>query len=41
MKGTLFIAVMFVIRLGIPAFVILTLGEIIRRHSGSIQVGGD
>ena len=41
MKGTLLVAAMFIIRLGIPAIVMLALGEIIRRHSGNLTAGGD
>jgi hypothetical protein len=41
MKGTLLIAVMFIVRLGIPALVVLTIGEIFKRTSRNLPVGGD
>ena len=41
MKGTLFVLVLFVLRLGIPAFVLLSIGEILKRRSGGFLTGGD
>lgn len=41
MKATLLVSILFFLRLGIPAIVLLTIGEIIRRHTGNLTVGGD
>jgi len=41
MKGILFVLVLFVLRLGIPAIVILSVGEILRHRAGGFQAGGN
>jgi hypothetical protein len=40
MKGTLFVLVLFVLRLGIPALVLLSIGEILKRRPGDFRAGG-
>jgi hypothetical protein len=41
MEGTLYILGLFVLRLGVPALVLLTVGELVRRRSSHNFVGGD
>ncbi len=41
MEGTLYVLGFFVLRLGVPALVLLAVGELVRRHSSHIIVGGD
>ena len=41
MEGTLYILGFFVLRLGVPALLFLTIGELVRRHSSHTIVGGD
>lgn len=41
MEGILYVLGFFILRLGVPALVLLTAGEIIRRRSGHAIFGGD
>ena len=41
MKSSLFVLVLFVLRLGIPAIVLLAMGEILKHRSGGFLAGGD
>jgi hypothetical protein len=41
MEGILYVLALFVVRLGVPALVLLTLGEVIKRRSSHNIVGGD
>jgi hypothetical protein len=41
MEGILYVLGFFILRLGVPALVLLTAGEIIRRRSSHVIFGGD
>jgi hypothetical protein len=41
MEGILYVLALFVLRLGVPALVLLTLGEVVHRRSSHNIVGGD
>ena len=38
MEGTLFILVYFVMRVGVPVLVLLTIGETIKRHYSGLRL---
>ena len=40
MKSTLFVLILFVLRLGIPALVLLSIGEVLKRRPGGSRAGG-
>jgi hypothetical protein len=41
MEGVLYVLALFVLRLGVPAVIILSVGEIIRRRTSHGIAGGD
>lgn len=41
MEGVLYVLTFFILRLGVPALILLAVGEVVQRHSKHSVAGGD